>query len=94
MLQGGQPGKMFIGGLSWTTTQEDLKQYFEKFGALTDMVIMSDHAGKSRLVTTVGPQYLCQGAAGAAGAPCGGQRGGQLARCWILARTTGDKGDC
>jgi RNA-binding protein Musashi len=35
-------GKIFVGGLSWQTTEEGLKYYFEKFGELTDVAIMSD----------------------------------------------------
>lgn len=36
------PGKMFIGGLSGTTTPDNLKTYFEKFGAVTECMIMKD----------------------------------------------------
>lgn len=35
-------GKLFIGGLSWQTTLEGLKYYFEKFGELTDSHLMTD----------------------------------------------------
>jgi RNA recognition motif-containing protein len=35
-------GKIFVGGLSWQTTEEGLRFYFEKFGELTDVAIMSD----------------------------------------------------
>lgn len=42
-------GKMFIGGLSWETTKDGLKNYFEKFGEVTDCVVMRDPAtGRSR----------------------------------------------
>lgn len=36
------PGKMFIGGLSGTTTPDNLKTYFEKFGAVSECMIMKD----------------------------------------------------
>jgi RNA recognition motif-containing protein len=36
------PGKMFIGGLSGVTTPDNLKKYFEKFGAVTECMIMKD----------------------------------------------------
>jgi hypothetical protein len=42
-------GKIFIGGLSWQTTTENLRYYFEKFGELTDVAIMIDKkTGKPR----------------------------------------------
>lgn len=36
------PGKMFIGGLSGTTTPDNLKTYFEKFGPVSECMIMKD----------------------------------------------------
>jgi len=36
------PGKLFVGGLSWQTTPESLKQYFQKFGELKECFIMCD----------------------------------------------------
>ena len=36
------PGKMFIGGLSGTTTPENLKKYFETFGPVAECMIMKD----------------------------------------------------
>lgn len=36
------PGKMFIGGLSGTTTPDNLKNYFEKFGTVSECMIMKD----------------------------------------------------
>ncbi|XP_065200824.1 RNA-binding protein Musashi homolog Rbp6 isoform X2 [Planococcus citri] len=36
------PGKMFIGGLSWQTTPESLKEYFSKFGEVTEVMVMKD----------------------------------------------------
>jgi heterogeneous nuclear ribonucleoprotein A1/A3 len=42
-------GKVFIGGLSWQTTESTLRYYFEKFGELTDVALMMDkRTGKPR----------------------------------------------
>ena len=42
---------MFIGGLSGTTTPDNLKTYFEKFGAVSECMIMKDAITKrSRFV--------------------------------------------
>lgn len=35
-------GKLFIGGVSWETTEEKLKDHFEKYGEVTQAVIMRD----------------------------------------------------
>lgn len=35
-------GKVFIGGLSWETTSDSLRYYFEKFGDLSDVALMAD----------------------------------------------------
>ncbi|CAB4059765.1 MSI [Lepeophtheirus salmonis] len=36
------PGKMFIGGLSWQTTPEGLKEYFCNFGDIAEVMVMKD----------------------------------------------------
>ncbi|XP_077509093.1 RNA-binding protein 6 isoform X8 [Amblyomma americanum] len=36
------PGKMFIGGLSWQTAPEGLREYFSKFGDITEVMVMKD----------------------------------------------------
>ena len=36
------PGKLFVGGLSWQTTQDKLRDYFSQFGAVTDVLVMKD----------------------------------------------------
>ncbi|XP_045028116.1 heterogeneous nuclear ribonucleoprotein A1 isoform X2 [Daphnia magna] len=36
------PGKMFIGGLSWQTSAEGLREYFSKFGDVTEVMVMKD----------------------------------------------------
>ncbi|XP_033901950.1 RNA-binding protein Musashi homolog 1 isoform X3 [Acipenser ruthenus] len=40
------PCKMFIGGLSWQTTQEGLKEYFSKFGDVKECMVMRDPVTK------------------------------------------------
>mmetsp|Transcript_8688 Transcript_8688/g.13347 ORF Transcript_8688/g.13347 Transcript_8688/m.13347 type:complete len:103 (+) Transcript_8688:80-388(+) len=35
-------GKLFLGGVSWQTTEDGLKFYFEKFGKLKDCAVMKD----------------------------------------------------
>lgn len=44
-----QTHKVFVGGLSWDTTNEGLRNYFSKFGEVVEAVIMRDRAsGRSR----------------------------------------------
>lgn len=44
-----EPGKLFIGGISWDTHEERLKEYFETFGDVTEAVIMKDRiTGRAR----------------------------------------------
>lgn len=41
--------KLFIGGLSWGTSEETLQSGFEEFGEVEEVVIPRDrHTGKSR----------------------------------------------
>ncbi|KAM4884176.1 DAZ-associated protein 1 isoform 3-T3 [Sylvia borin] len=35
-------GKLFVGGLDWSTTQETLRNYFSQYGEVVDCVIMKD----------------------------------------------------
>lgn len=38
----GYENKLFVGGLSWQTTPEKLRDYFSQFGAVTDVLVMKD----------------------------------------------------
>ncbi len=43
------PVKLFVGGLSWETTTEDLTNAFRKFGPIVDATVILDRAtGRSR----------------------------------------------
>jgi RNA-binding protein Musashi len=42
-------GKLFIGGISWETDEERLRDYFGRFGEVTEAVIMRDrNTGRAR----------------------------------------------
>lgn len=42
-------GKLFVGGLSWETTQDNLQNYFSRFGEVVDCVVMKNNeTGRSR----------------------------------------------
>ena len=55
----GLPGKLFVGGLSWQTTPDKLREYFGQFGTVTDVLVMKDpvtqvrKTNKSDLVNTI-----------------------------------------
>jgi RNA recognition motif-containing protein len=41
--------KLYVGNLSWNTTNEGLRQAFERFGAITDATVITDReTGRSR----------------------------------------------
>ncbi len=41
--------KLYIGNLSWNTSQEELQSAFEQYGSVTDVVVMKDKfTGRSR----------------------------------------------
>ncbi|HEY0714439.1 MAG TPA: RNA-binding protein [Polyangia bacterium] len=43
------PTKLFVGGLSWDTTSDDLRTAFARFGAISDAAVVLDRAtGRSR----------------------------------------------
>ncbi|WOL10431.1 heterogeneous nuclear ribonucleoprotein 1-like [Canna indica] len=57
MLTGSQPGmatgmelrKVFIGGISWETNEDGLREYFSKFGEVVEVLIMKDRVtGRGR----------------------------------------------
>ena len=37
---------MFVGGLSWQTTEETMKEYFGKFGTVSEAMVMRDPTTK------------------------------------------------
>lgn len=42
-------GKLFIGGISWETTEDRLKEYFMSYGEVVEAVIMKDRTtGRAR----------------------------------------------
>ncbi|KAG8365349.1 hypothetical protein BUALT_Bualt18G0095500 [Buddleja alternifolia] len=44
-----ESGKLFIGGISWDTSEERLREYFESFGEVVEAVIMKDRTtGRAR----------------------------------------------
>ncbi|XP_063233563.1 heterogeneous nuclear ribonucleoprotein 27C isoform X22 [Bacillus rossius redtenbacheri] len=46
---GEQEIKLFVGGLSWETTQENLQRYFTRYGEVIDCVVMKNsESGRSR----------------------------------------------
>jgi RNA recognition motif-containing protein len=41
--------KLFVGGLSWETTQDSLQRYFSRYGEVIDCVVMKNNeTGRSR----------------------------------------------
>jgi len=51
------PGKLFVGGLSWQTSAEKLREYFGQFGKVTDVLVMKDPVTQ---VITRPPQRHCR----------------------------------
>ncbi|XP_062088147.1 heterogeneous nuclear ribonucleoprotein 1-like isoform X1 [Humulus lupulus] len=44
-----EPGKLFVGGISWDTNEDRLREYFQAFGDVMEAVIMKDRAtGRAR----------------------------------------------
>ncbi|KAL7103098.1 hypothetical protein ACP275_08G160200 [Erythranthe tilingii] len=44
-----EAGKLFVGGISWETSEERLREYFEAFGEVVEAVIMKDRTtGRAR----------------------------------------------
>lgn len=38
--------KLFLGGLSWNTTEEDLREHFGQYGEMTEVVVMKDRVSE------------------------------------------------
>ena len=49
------PGKLFVGGLSWQTSSEKLREYFGMFGTVTDVLIMKDPVTQVGLLDGTSP---------------------------------------
>ena len=54
--------RIYVGNLSYSTTTEDLREEFEKYGAVDDAIVMSDRetgvragSGSSRWATRTRP---------------------------------------
>lgn len=54
--------KLFVGGLSWETSQDNLQRYFQRYGEVIDCVVMKNaESGRSRgfgFVTFADPQNV------------------------------------
>ena len=44
----GQPVRLFVGGLSWDTDEQMLKEAFTQAGEVLEAVVVLDHDGRSR----------------------------------------------
>lgn len=53
--------KLFVGGLSWQTSPEKLKEYFGMFGTVTDVLIMKDPLTQVHILSdlTADLQVVC-----------------------------------
>jgi len=54
-------GKIFIGGLTYETTDEKLREHFEQYGKITECTVMKDNNGCSRgfgFITYENPEVL------------------------------------
>ncbi|CAK9060676.1 unnamed protein product [Durusdinium trenchii] len=48
-MPGDDAGKVYVGGLNFTTSTEALKAHFEQFGSISDCIVMTDRdTGRSR----------------------------------------------
>ncbi|EAA00972.5 heterogeneous nuclear ribonucleoprotein 27C [Anopheles merus] len=57
-----EKGKLFVGGLSWETSHENLQRYFSRYGEVIDCVVMKNNeTGRSRgfgFVTFADPENV------------------------------------
>jgi RNA recognition motif-containing protein len=71
------PTKLFVGGLSWDTTTDDLRTAFSKFGTIVDVAVIPDRAtGRSRgfgFVTFESPEQADDAVKGMNGAELDGR---------------------
>ena len=40
MVQDGREGKLFLGGITWATDEDAIREYFGRFGEVTDAAVM------------------------------------------------------
>ena len=40
--------KLYLGGVKEPITENDLREYFSKFGSVTDVIVMKDQEGQYR----------------------------------------------
>ena len=40
--------KLFVGGISFDTTDEAMNEYFARYGTITDCVVIKEQSGKSK----------------------------------------------
>jgi RNA-binding protein Musashi len=49
VMEAADHGKLFVGGISWETSEDRLREYFGRFGEVTEAVIMRDRStGRAR----------------------------------------------
>ena len=53
------PGKLFVGGLSWQTTPDKLRDYFGQFGTVTDVLVMKDPVTQVNTIHTSSNLFFC-----------------------------------
>lgn len=55
------PQKLFVGGLSWQTSSDKLKEYFGMFGNVTDVLIMKDPVTQVSLLKSLSITFNING---------------------------------
>ena len=46
LQEGATPGKLFVGGLSWSTSPERLQEYFSQYGEVREALVLNDPVTK------------------------------------------------